>query len=168
MDWIILIGMMGCGKSTVGMRLAEQLDIPFKDTDQVLQYRLGRPVHQLFELYGEEAFRQHETRVLEQLAPEPGVLATGGGIVLKEDNWTQMKRLGTTIFLNVTDDVVLERLRVTKRRRPLLETDNWEERFLQLKSARMPLYRQADYEVIIDSEEFEDVIARIKQCLNLS
>lgn len=143
----ILLGMMGSGKSSVGRRLAELAEREFKDTDQLLQYRLGRPIGQLFDLYGEEAFRSHENHVLRDLSPGPYVLATGGGIVLREDNWGELRRLGTTIHIKLPPETLTQRLAESKRRRPLLEVENWEERLMKLISARADLYAQADLTV---------------------
>jgi len=149
--YAILLGMMGSGKTTVGRRAAELADLPFADTDQMLVRKLGRPVHQLFQFYGEDAFRLHETKVLADLELGTGVLATGGGIILREENWDEMRRLGRTIFLRVPEGLLIERLATAKKRRPLLETENWEERVSDLLAKRLPLYLKADY--VVDAEE---------------
>lgn len=143
--YAILLGMMGSGKTTVGRRAAELADLPFQDTDQLLIRKLGRPVHQLFQFYGEDAFRQHETLILQALEPGEGILATGGGIVLRQENWTEMKRLGRTIYLQVPEALLIERLASAKKRRPLLETEDWEDRVADILSARRSLYEQADF-----------------------
>lgn len=157
MPLVILIGMMGSGKSTVGMELAKLLDVPFLDTDRLLEHRLGRPVRQWFQIYGEAAFREHETRMLQSLDDSAGVLATGGGIVLREENWAEMKRLGTTVFLDVDTSILKDRLTRTKRKRPLLEVENWEARFEEILATRRPLYEQADLVVRISEEDLGSV-----------
>ena len=116
----ILLGMMGAGKSSIGRNLAEASHRPFLDTDLLLQNRLGRPVSQIFQVYGEATFRDHETSILRNLEPEPVVLATGGGIVLREENWTEMRRLGITVFLDAAFETLTERLARSKKKRPLL------------------------------------------------
>ena len=161
MPHLILIGMMGSGKSTVGRLLAEVTGVSFADTDMLLEATLGRSIPQIFRLYGEEAFRDHETGVLKSLQPDPGILATGGGIVVKEDNWAEFARLGQTIFLDVEVNVLMRRLEASARKRPLLEFDDWEERFHKLYEARKPLYMRADYRVEIGDDEFEDVVDRV-------
>lgn len=153
--------MMGAGKSTVGRKLAELLDVPFADTDTLLSYRLGRPIPKLFEFYGEEAFRGHETAILKSLEREPGVLATGGGTVKREENWDQFRRLGRTIFLDVSPEVLKARLSVSRKRRPLLETENWEATFDELYENRRELYERADIIFPIVSEALEDVAERL-------
>lgn len=161
MPHLVLIGMMGSGKSTVGRILAEHTGVPFADTDAVLEVRLGRTISQMFSLYGEEAFRAHETAVLQSFEPDPGILATGGGIVTREENWNEFKRLGQTIFLNVEEEVLMARLAQSARKRPLLEFDDWEDRFKKLYRSRIDLYRRADYVVDIGDDEFEDVVDKI-------
>jgi len=148
-EWWILVGMMGSGKSTVGRRLASLAERPFQDTDTLLQNRFGRTISQVFNLYGEAAFRDHETSVLKGLQPEKGVLATGGGIVVRDENWDELRRLGRTIYLSVPSEVLAERLAQSKRKRPLLETENWEQKLHDLLDARAERYRLADlvYEV---------------------
>jgi len=165
MNFVILVGMMGSGKSTVGRLLAEDLGVPFWDTDNLLAHRLGRPVSQLFSLYGEDAFRQHETNLLRSIESTEGVLATGGGIVIKPDNWVEMRRLGTTVFLDVEPDIVKKRLANSKRKRPLLQVKDWEDRFHAILDARRELYLQADIHVQITADEFPAVVAKIKESL---
>lgn len=163
--YAILLGMMGSGKTTVGRRAAELADVPFTDTDQMLVRRLGRPVHQLFQYYGEEAFRQHETKILTDIEPGDGVLATGGGIILRPENWEEMRRLGTTIFIKVPEELLIERLATAKKRRPLLETENWEERVREILAKRMPLYLQADYVIEAPENSIDLAAERILQAM---
>lgn len=152
----ILLGMMGSGKSTVGRYLAELSERTFKDTDTLLEHRFGRPVHQIFSLYGEEAFRQHETSILKSLEPGAFVIATGGGIVLRPENWDEIRRIGQTIFMDVPVEILQERLAKSRRRRPLLETEAWEDRLAQMLESRRDLYLQADHQFKVESESLEE------------
>lgn len=161
MGYVILLGMMGSGKTTLGRRAAELASLPFEDTDLVLVRRLGRPIHQLFQLYGEEAFRRHETKVLEDMAPAQGILSTGGGIVVKPENWAHLQRLGTTIYLDVPIELLIQRLETAKKRRPLLEVDGWEDRLAQLLEARRPQYLRADHRLEVREEPIDDAADRI-------
>lgn len=156
---------MGSGKTTVGRQLAELLDVPFQDTDRLLENRLGRPVRQWFQIYGEEAFREHETLMLQGLEPDDGVLATGGGIVLREENWKEMNRLGITIYLDVEPEILKERLTNTKRKRPLLEFPDWEDRFYHILDSRKHLYQRADIVVPVGNEELSDVAKKIAKSI---
>jgi len=164
-SWILL-GMMGAGKSSVGRVLAQISGRTFLDTDSMLHHKLGRPVHQLFAVYGEEAFRDHETYLLKSMQPDSNVIATGGGIVLRPENWVEMKRLGTTIFLNVDPATLRDRLENSKRRRPLLETENWEERLLDLLEKRRSLYEQADVTVDVTGLDQGAAAKRILESLD--
>lgn len=152
---------MGSGKSTVGRLLAEAAELPFADTDALLEVKLGRTIRQIFSLYGEQTFREHETAILRNMEPDPGVLATGGGIVLREENWNEFRRLGETLFLDVSEEILVRRLTDSARKRPLLEQDGWEMKLRDLLAARRPLYERADHVIKIESEEFDDVLDRI-------
>src|SRR5689334_6309954 len=140
----ILVGMMGVGKSAVGRELAVRTGREFLDTDQMLQNRLGRPVTQLFQVYGESAFRDHETSLLKTLEPRDAILSTGGGIVIRDANWEELRRLGTTLYLKATPDDLIARLTTSKKRRPLLEVEDWEQRLRNLLAAREDRYQLAD------------------------
>ncbi|MBX7132980.1 MAG: shikimate kinase [Fimbriimonadaceae bacterium] len=161
----ILVGMMGAGKSTVGRELARIASREFADTDAMLTYRLGRPIPQLFAIYGESAFRDHETAILRGLEPSPTVLATGGGIVIREANWAEMRRLGTTIFLDVEAEVLKARLAKSKKPRPLLQHEDWEDRLATLLDARRELYLKADQVVTVESESMIDAAMKVYQAL---
>jgi shikimate kinase len=163
----ILIGMMGSGKSTVGKLLAEKADRTFHDTDQMVVHRLGRPIHQVFAVYGQDAFRDHETSILRGLQPGPIVLATGGGIVLREENWTELRRLGTVVFLDLPAELLIQRLRKSPRRRPLLEVEDWEDRLRTILLERRPLYERADLAVRIETENLEEAAQKLYESLSV-
>ncbi len=162
---VILVGMMGSGKSTVGRALADLLDYPFQDTDMMLEHRLGRQIPQLCKLYAETSLLPHETSVLYSLEPEQRVLATGGGIVLLDENWVQFKRLGRVVFLDVPVELLAQRLEVSNRKRPLLQTDNWTDKLRELYEFRRPLYEKADVRVVIDEQPIEYVANKIYEAL---
>lgn len=159
----ILIGMMGSGKSTIGRLLAEQLDVEFLDTDLLLQHRFGRSVSAIFDVYGEATFRDHETSVLRGLEPRKGVLATGGGVVLREINWQELRRLGKTVFLEIPVEVLIERLSVSRRKRPLLAFEDWQDRYRRLYEERIQMYRKADTCVRIERESMEQAVEALKR-----
>jgi len=153
--------MMGAGKSTVGKALAERAGREFRDTDSLLQHRFGRTVTDIFRIYGEEAFRAHETSILESLSEGPYVLATGGGIVLREENWAHLKRLGVTLYLHASAEVLIERLERSRRKRPLLENDDWEDRVRALLASRQILYQRSDVSVCVDQLDTEATVEAI-------
>lgn len=159
-SWI-LVGMMGAGKSSVGRELAKLAGRQFVDTDQLLQNRFGRPVGKIFDTYGEATFRDHESSILRSLEPGSIVIATGGGIVMRAENWEELRRLGKTIFLKVTIDQLIERLSISKKRRPLLEVENWQERLTALYEQRLPIYEQADLHFVVKTDNSSTVAEQL-------
>jgi shikimate kinase len=152
----ILIGMMGAGKSTVGTRLAEYSNREFLDTDTLIVNRLGRSIDKIFEFYGEQSFRDHETSIIRSLIPGNYVLSTGGGAVVREENWSALSTLGKTIYLKVPPTQLKERLLASRRRRPLLETEDWEGTFDSLYAVRTPLYERAQLVIEVDVNSPEE------------
>lgn len=149
--------MMGAGKSSVARALAACSGRKHVDTDQLLQQRFGRSISQIFAVYGEEAFRDHEHSILKTLEPGAYVLSTGGGIVLRDDNWEEMRRLGLTAYLEGDAALLADRLRISRRRRPLLETDAWEDRLAELMEERRDRYERADFVCSVAHQSVEEV-----------
>lgn len=150
---------MGVGKSAVGRRIAEATGRTFEDTDLLLERRFGRAVHQIFSVYGEAAFRDHELSILKSLQPGNFVVSTGGGIVLREDNWSELNRLGIVVYLEASAETLISHLANSKKKRPLLATENWEDRVREILSNRQELYRKADIRVQVDTEADISAIA---------
>jgi shikimate kinase len=157
--------MMGSGKSAIGRALAALTGRDFQDTDILLQNRFGRSVSQIFQIYGEEAFRGHETSVLKGLQPCNCVLATGGGIVMRAENWAELRRIGVVIFLKASAQTLIERLEQSKKKRPLLSDAEWRDRATAILHARMPLYEQADVVVEVDGLEISEATQRVLEAL---
>jgi shikimate kinase len=157
----ILIGMMGAGKTSVGRRLAELSEREFVDTDLLLQNRLGRTISQIFQVYGGPAFRDHETSVLRGLSAGPYVLATGGGIVVRPENFEIMRGIGRVIYLKATLQTLVERLEASKKKRPLLADEEWESRLEELLDIRMPHYQAADVSIEVDGLSVDEVARRV-------
>lgn len=159
---IVLLGFMGCGKTTVGERLAELMGLPFVDTDRVVVKRVGDEIPAIFAREGEGAFRSYETAALrDALLRQRSVIATGGGIVTREENWSLMSAKGLTVWLRVGFDTLRRRL-AESTDRPLLAGDPTWERTRGLYVRREPLYRRAD--VWVDgeapAEEVAETVAR--------
>ncbi len=139
---IYLTGLMGVGKSTIGKWLAKQLRYQFLDTDIELQKQTGADIPWIFEIEGEQGFRVRETGVLKQLSEiDNAVIATGGGIVLNQQNRKIMNTTGVVIYLQAPVDLLLERTRFSKNR-PLLEGVDRRAKFEALVREREPLYRR--------------------------
>ncbi|MGH2639306.1 MAG: shikimate kinase [Rhabdochlamydiaceae bacterium] len=158
---LILVGMMGVGKSAVGRRLAEISGREYFDTDSIVQHRVGRSIPQMFRIYGESAFREHESAALRSLEPSPIVLATGGGIVLRDVNWSEMRRLGHVVYLKAPTEVLINRLAASKKKRPLLEGLEWEEDVQKILSAREPFYEKAHVTVKVGDESVDEIAERV-------
>jgi len=147
---IFLVGMMGAGKTTVGKALARRLGKPFADTDQMIIQRTGVAVPVIFEIEGEAGFRARETAVLQDLAQSPGsVIATGGGIVLREANREILSGSGTVIYLRASVEDLWRRTS-RDRNRPLLQTANPQQTLRDLYVQRDPLYREVA-DIIVDT-----------------
>ncbi|MEM6423753.1 MAG: shikimate kinase [Cyanobacteria bacterium P01_D01_bin.128] len=143
---LYLIGMMGAGKTSVGKRLSKQLNYRFFDTEALIEQATGESIAQIFATEGENAFRQLETDVLAQLAPYTRlVVATGGGIVLKPENWGYLQH-GIVVWLDAPLSALLKRLS-GDRNRPLLQTDDLALKLETLMSERHRFYQQADVRV---------------------
>ena len=148
---IFLVGMMGAGKSTVGRLLAHALDWEFIDADRELEARSGVPVSTIFELEGEEGFRQREAALIEELTRAPRcVLATGGGAVLREANRRALHERGFVVYLKVGVDEVLRRTR-RDTTRPLLQTADPRARVQDLLAAREPLYESIAHRTLVSA-----------------
>ncbi len=133
---------MGAGKSTIGKLLASILDIPFSDSDRVIEEKTGADIPWIFDVEGEAGFRQRETSVLgELLQAEAMVLATGGGIVMKDENRNLLKGDGVVVYLTASIDQLVERTYKDKKR-PLLQVDDPEAKIRELIALRDPLYRE--------------------------
>ncbi len=118
---IVLIGMPGSGKTTIGASLAEKLGMPFIDTDLLIEQTLGEPIHRIFACYGENRFRDVERRIIETVASIQGVvIATGGGAWMTRTNRIALSRHGTVIYLNASPDILRERIKADETVRPLL------------------------------------------------
>lgn len=140
---IFLVGPMGAGKSTIGRLLAAELNLTFRDSDRVIEERTGADIPWIFDMEGEEGFRERETAVLAELATETDVvIATGGGIILREQNRSIMKSSGFVCYLTASIDQLVERTSRDKKR-PLLQVENPRQKIIDLLSLRDPLYREA-------------------------
>lgn len=145
---VSLIGLPGCGKSTVGRQLARRLGLPFLDSDQVIEMRLGCSIRDFFAHEGEERFRDVEEVVLDELTQHPvGVLSTGGGSVLRANNRKHLRERGKVVYLKSFPDELLRRLRHDTQR-PLLQVTDPLKRLRELYAVRDSLYRETAHFII--------------------
>ncbi len=138
---MFLVGPMGAGKTTVGRMLAADLNLPFKDTDKEIEERSGADIAWIFDVEGEQGFRDRESIILDELsAQSPLMLATGGGVVLREENRQLLRSRGIVVYLFASVDQQIERTS-RDRKRPLLQTENPAAVLRKLMEIRDPLYR---------------------------
>lgn len=165
-DHIVLVGPMGAGKSTIGRLLAANLHLPFQDTDRVIEERTGADIPWIFDVEGEEGFRQRETSALADMLSEGGqVLATGGGIVLKQENRSLLQKGGVVFYLTASVAQLVERTCKDKKR-PLLQVDDPRQKIIELIEQRDPLYREvADHVVNTDRRSPKSVVQDIVNLL---
>jgi shikimate kinase len=144
---IVLIGFMGCGKSTVGRELQQRLGYPLIDMDTLIEQRVGKAIATLFEELGEPAFRDIETHLLEELyAPDAPrrIISTGGGVIIRRENRTLLRQLGYVVWLQAPVSTILDRTS-RNRDRPLLHTDDPRARIEALLAERTPWYRETSH-----------------------
>ena len=146
---ILLTGFMGAGKTTVGKKLAKRLGYFFIDTDREIEKEQGCSITEIFKYGGEECFRDLETDILQKLQTKQNlVIATGGGMVLRNENRSLMQSLGTRVYLKVELQELMRRLKKDKKR-PLLQKSKPEEHILEMLQQRKSIYEEA--ECIIDT-----------------
>ena len=141
---VVLVGMMGAGKSTIGRRLAARLRLPFTDADTEIEAAAGMSIPDIFETHGEPHFRDGEARVIARLLDSgPAVIATGGGAFMREETRNRIRDMAVSIWLKADVEIIMKRV---KRRadRPLLQTEDPVATVSRLLEAREPVYRTAD------------------------
>jgi shikimate kinase len=162
---IVLVGMMGAGKSSVGRRLAARLAIPFVDADGEIETAAGMTIPEIFSIHGEAYFRSGEARVIARLLDGgPQVLSTGGGAFIHPETRAAIRAKGISFWLKADFDVLLRRV---KRRsdRPLLKTDDPAETLKRLMDERYPVYAGADVTVHSRDVPHEKIVDEILAAL---
>ena len=155
---VVLIGMMGAGKSTIGRRLSARLRLPFLDADTEIEAAASMSIPDIFETHGEPHFRNGEARVIARLLDSgPAVLATGGGAFMREDTRSRIAGKAVSIWLKVDVDVIMKRV---KRRadRPLLQTADPVATVGRLISEREPVYKSADITILSRDVPHEKIV----------
>jgi shikimate kinase len=159
MNNVVLIGFMGSGKSSVGKVLADKLERNFIDMDDEIEVGEKKSINEIFDEYGEEHFRELETSYLEKLLTKKNkVIATGGGVVLKEENISILKRIGTVVFLHMPFEQLLRNLQ-DDTERPLLKDVDHETTIKNLLNLREPSYFEASNMIIQTKDKSVEEIA---------
>lgn len=163
---LVLVGLMGAGKSTVGRRLAQTLQLPFRDADHEIEAAAGMSIPDIFSIHGEEYFRDGEKRVIARLLQEgPMVLATGGGAFMNEETRQRIAEQGISVWLRADLDVLMRRVR-KRTTRPLLQNSDPEGTMRRLMEARHPVYATADLTVDSHETPHDRVVADIVKTLS--
>ncbi len=159
---VVLVGLMGAGKSTVGRRLADALGVPFVDSDHEIETAANLSIPEIFERFGEQYFRDGESRVIARLLEgEPCILATGGGAFMSPDIRALIHERGLSVWIKADLETLWNRVK-GKPGRPLLQQENAKEVLATLLEARYPVYAEADLTVESHAGALhEDVVADI-------
>lgn len=162
---VVLVGMMGAGKSSIGRRLAARLSIRFSDADAEIEEAAGMSVADIFEAHGEPSFRSGEARVIARLLEHgPQVLATGGGAFINPETRAKIHEKGISVWLKADMEVLSRRLR-RRNDRPLLKTADPAATLTTLLAARDPIYREADLAVVSRDVPHEVIVEEIVTAL---
>jgi shikimate kinase len=163
---IVLVGMMGVGKSSIGRRLASRLGIPFVDADAEIEKAAGMSIADIFGRHGEADFRSGEARVIARLLEGgPQVLATGGGSVMHPDTRAAIKAKGVSIWLSAEFDVLMRRIGKRKSDRPMLQTADPEATLRELLREREPVYALSDLTVQSREVPHDAIVVEIMRVL---
>ena len=163
---IVLVGMMGVGKSSIGRRLGARLGVPFVDADAEIEKAAGMSIADIFARHGEADFRSGEARVIARLLDGgPQVLATGGGAVMNADTRAAIKAKGVSIWLSAEFDLLMRRISKRKNDRPMLQTADPAATLRQLLAEREPVYAQADITVQSREVPHDAIVAEIMRAL---
>ena len=163
---LVLVGMMGAGKTSVGRRLASMLGVPFRDADVEIESAAGCTINDIFERFGEPAFRSGERKVIARLLSDPPhVLAAGGGAFVDTETRDRIKERAVSIWLRAPLDLLIQRV-MRKDTRPLLRNTDSRATLERLLREREPIYAQAD--IIVESDEgpHDVVVKRIIAALD--
>lgn len=168
---IVLIGMMGAGKTTIGRRLSHRLSLPFVDADAEIERAAAKTIPEIFAEHGEPYFRDGERRVIRRLLGEgPQVLATGGGAYMNEETREAVANHGISVWLKADFEVLASRVR-RKSNRPLLDTPDPDETIRRLMRDRYPVYAGADITVhsrdVSHDVVADEIIAALEQKLSI-
>ena len=163
---IVMVGMMGAGKTAVGRALAARLEVPFLDSDHEIESAANMTIPEIFSRDGEAFFRRKERQVIARLLTEEcGVLSTGGGAFLAAENRETITRNGASIWLQADLEVLWNRVR-HRDTRPLLKTPDPRATLAELYAARVPLYAKADLTVASDGQaSIEEMVDRVLEAL---
>lgn len=168
MSNVILIGYMGCGKSTVGKRLSFRLKMPYVDTDKMIEAKQETTIGEIFAEKGEAVFRDMETECVKSLFEhkQDYVIAVGGGLPMREENRVLLKKLGKVVYLRAKPDTIYERLK-DDTTRPLLQGEDPQGKICAMIDQRGPIYETAaDCIIDVDEKNFDEILDEIEEAVS--
>lgn len=161
----VLVGYMGCGKTTVGKNLARICNMKFLDTDELIEQKQGRKISEIFATDGENAFRDMETAILRELLTQKKtglVISTGGGMPVREENRQLLKELGMVFYLKAKPETVYERVKGDTKR-PLLQCEDPLSRIRTMQEQREPAYMESAHFVVeVDKYRQSEIAEQLK------
>lgn len=162
---VVLVGLMGVGKSTIGRRLAARLNLPFVDADDEIERAAGMTVQEIFDTFGESGFRDGERRVIARLIDgKPKVIATGGGAFINDDTRALILEKALAVWLDADIDILVERVG-RRDGRPLLKGRDARDALTELAKVREPFYAQATYRVVSSDSPHEATVDKILKAI---
>ncbi len=160
---IVLIGLTGSGKSTIGKKLAKRFSFDFIDMDTFIEKKEQKSVREMFETNGEDYFRRAETAAAKELSEMRGkLIATGGGVILNPENMEYLQKSGLIVFLDRTPEVILKKINVKKR--PMLTKNP--NRLFELYRERLPLYQRYAEVTVQGNDHFYQTLSRVAKALS--
>lgn len=163
---IVLVGLMGVGKTTIGKRLAARLDLPFVDADHAIEEAAGLSIAEIFEKFGEPHFRDGERRVISRLVDgTPKIIATGGGAFMQDETRRLILEKATAIWLDADIDILAERVRRREGTRPLLKDRDARQVLAELAAVRNPVYALAPIHIRSQAQPHETTVEAIVKAL---
>ena len=154
---IFLIGMMASGKSTIGPKLAQLINYKFIDVDNLIEKVAQKSINLIFKENGEDFFRNLETQCLQEIIKVPStIISTGGGVIIKKENWGILRQ-GIVIWLDINHEIAIERLKAQKDKRPLLQDNDIERKYINIFNMRKELYSQADIKIQVNNQSAEEL-----------
>ena len=165
---IVLIGLMGSGKSAIGKKLSERIGVSLSDTDKIIENEFGKKVHQIFNEFGEKCFRQAEEKVLERVLDDfPHIISTGGGAILSAKTRSAIKSKSFTIWVQCDLTVICERI-FNQEKRPLLNNRNVLDALIEKNEERNKFYSQADIHILNENTDLEITVEELIKNLLLN
>jgi len=159
---LVLVGMMGTGKSTIGKEVAKKLKIDFIDTDQLIEKEANLTIAEIFKKNGEKYFRELEEKIFLKIKNDKEkIISVGGGAFINNTIRNKVLKEYLSIWLNMDEDLIIDRIKRNAKKRPMLDQNNIEKSIVNLKKTRDPIYKLADYEINCSLSSKSKIIEKI-------